>query len=112
MLRSLLIIIVCFSITSCVTPQHSQSTENIDIQLIKAYCYEKTGHRKLANQTYLDLIRYTPDSGAAHNNYGAFLCHTGRYRKGVQQFLLAAHNRAYPKKEMAYHNAVLCEKKE
>lgn len=112
MMKIFLLMIICLFIASCAARRASVSMEKIDLQLIEAYYYEKTGQHELANQIYLSMIQRAPYSGAVHNNYGVFLCRRGYLRKGVQQFLLAAHNRAYPKKQMAYHNAVLCEKKE
>jgi type IV pilus assembly protein PilF len=73
-----------------------------------AYYQEKTGDIKTAEKYYLKAISVEPTSGAAQNNYGTFLCRTGRYKAAISQFVDAAHQRSYLDAASAYENAGTC----
>lgn len=111
MWRILLITLIIFFLAACTKHQLDEnvSQPTISIELVKAYYYERTGQRSLADKIYQAALRQAPHSGAIHNNYGAFLCRGGEYRRGIQQFLIAATDHSYPKRRIAYHNAKLCQ---
>lgn len=73
-----------------------------------AYYLEKTGHSTAAESYYRKAISVEPQSGAAQNNYGTFLCRTGRYAEAIQFFLSAAHQKEYLDAAGAYENAGTC----
>ncbi|EKD92180.1 MAG: hypothetical protein ACD_29C00132G0001, partial [uncultured bacterium] len=57
---------------------------------------------------YQKAIDVEPHSGAAINNYGTFLCRTGRYQEAIQSFLKAAIEPNYLQSASAYENAGIC----
>lgn len=73
-----------------------------------AYYLEKTGDAKAAEKYYKKAIDVEPTSGAAQNNYGTFLCRSGRYQEAIAQFIKAAHQRTYLDAAGAYENAGTC----
>lgn len=73
-----------------------------------AYFHEITGEPGLADQEYQKSIAIAPDSGEAHNNYGTFLCRTGRYNEAIGQFKLAIAEPKYMHDGSAYENAGIC----
>ena len=73
-----------------------------------AYFQEITHNNTLANDYYLKAISLSPQSGAARNNYGTFLCHQGHYQEAIQQFLQAVQDANYLTPADAYANAGLC----
>jgi type IV pilus assembly protein PilF len=74
----------------------------------QAYLLEQTGQPAQAEAAYLKAIALDHKNGAAHNNYGAFLCRQGRYQSAIQQFLLAIADPNYLQTANAYHNAGVC----
>ena len=73
-----------------------------------AFFLEKTGHFDAAARDYQKSISLAPHSGAAKNNYGAFLCRVKKYPEAIQQFLLAANEKNYLHSDTAYVNAGVC----
>jgi len=73
-----------------------------------AYLEETTGAEKRAKQYYQHAITLAPQSGAGHNNYGAFLCRHGQSKASIREFLTAAKLPAYPSPGIAYENAGIC----
>ncbi|OGT25713.1 MAG: hypothetical protein A3I77_03110 [Gammaproteobacteria bacterium RIFCSPLOWO2_02_FULL_42_14] len=73
-----------------------------------AYYLEKTDDKVNAEKYYLKAIAVDPHSGAAKNDYGAFLCRMGRYDAGLQQFNAAVSNPSYVNIAEAYENAGIC----
>src|SRR3989338_937275 len=67
--------------------------------------FEKTGDKKSAEIYYQKAIAVQPESGAAKNNYGTFLCRDGRYQAGIDQFLKAVNDTKYLEVASAYENA-------
>lgn len=72
------------------------------------YYYESTGCRDQAREAYLKAIKVSPHDGAAHNNYGTFLCRCGEYEESLKHFLLAVSDPQYLEMAGAYENAGLC----
>jgi len=73
-----------------------------------AYYEEITNNLKKADRYYKHAIKINPGVGAAHNNYGTFLCRTGEHKKAIQQFIYAAKLPQYIQVASAYENAGLC----
>ena len=60
---------------------------------------------------YRKAIGLAKNPGAAHNNYGAFLCAQGRVQAAESQFQAAVADPAYPTPAYAYTNAAVCVRK-
>jgi type IV pilus assembly protein PilF len=73
-----------------------------------AYYYEQTHENQLAANYYQKAIALNPKTGAPHNNYGAYLCRTGDYSAGEQQFQIAVADPKYINSASAYENAGFC----
>lgn len=73
-----------------------------------AYFLEVTGNPQKANDYYLKAIDLAPKSGDTLNNYGTFLCHTGKAKDSIDYFLAAAKDPNYLETGAAYENAGLC----
>lgn len=73
-----------------------------------AYYEEVTDHLKKADEDYQHAIALAPSDGQTHNNYGTFLCRTGKYSKAVEEFVKAANEPSYLHSAGAYENAGLC----
>lgn len=72
------------------------------------YFLESTGNLSQAEAYYRRAITLNPKSGAAHNNFGTFLCRRGRYTEADQHFLLALQDPSYLNTAQVYENAGLC----
>lgn len=73
-----------------------------------AYYYDKTGQFNEAEQYYTKALSLNYQSGKAQNNYGAYLCSHGQYRKSLGYFLNAVKDPHYLTTSEAYENAGLC----
>lgn len=76
-----------------------------------AYFLEATGNKEEASKYYLKSIEVAPERGDAQNNYGTFLCRSGRYKESIKHFMLAAKAKDYLDPAAAYENAGLCSMK-
>lgn len=74
-----------------------------------AYFFEATGNATLADTYYKKAIAVAPTRGDAHNNYGTFLCRTGKYQAARQHFMVAVNDKDYLDPADAYENAGMCE---
>lgn len=70
--------------------------------------YLEIGDRREAETAFDRAMRLDPDNSEILNNYGWFLCQTGRERESVQFFERAAANRLYATPALAMRNAGLC----
>ena len=75
---------------------------------VSGYFLERTGNNMAANQAYLYAIKLAPHLGAAHNNYGTFLCRQGQYSNAVLHFNLAIKDPNYLNTAGARENVVRC----
>ncbi len=73
-----------------------------------AYFLEVTGNKTKAQQHYLKAISLAPTRGDVRNNYGTFLCRTGKLTPAIEQFKLALQDPSYLDPAAAYENAGLC----
>lgn len=73
-----------------------------------AVLYETIGRRDQAEQEYRQALRYDPDDGEVNNNFGAFLCASGREAEAEQYFLAAVQDPFYGTPAIALSNAGTC----
>jgi type IV pilus assembly protein PilF len=72
------------------------------------YFQENTGSFDQAGKSYEKALRLAPKNGAAHNNYGCYLCRKGRYAESIKHFILAVQDPEYLEIGGAFENAGLC----
>ncbi|CAN5412544.1 type IV pilus biogenesis/stability protein PilW [soil metagenome] len=73
-----------------------------------AYFLETTGEPVRAEDYYKRALKIEPHSGAALNNYGAFLCRSKHYETAEKYFMLATQDPNYVNVGGVYENAGLC----
>lgn len=73
-----------------------------------AVVYEQIGDPAQAEMHYKRAVELQPKSGSMHNNYGAFLCHRGRYDEAEAQFRAALTDPFYETPEVALGNSATC----
>lgn len=73
-----------------------------------AYFQEMTGNRVEAKKDYLKSIDLAPKRGDVQNNYGTFLCRTGKYQEAIRHFVTATKDPQYLDSAGAFENAGLC----
>lgn len=86
----------------------SLAPQSADVNAGFAYYLERSGDFDKADQYYQRAIKYSANSGAQLNNYGAFLCRNKRYKEAEQFFLKAVDDVKYINAAGAYENAGLC----
>lgn len=70
--------------------------------------YETIGEVDQAEEELKLALKYAPDNGDVNNNYGAFLCRTGRGEKADPYFMKAVKDPFYETPQVAYVNAGNC----
>ncbi|MFT4057966.1 MAG: type IV pilus biogenesis/stability protein PilW [Legionella sp.] len=85
-----------------------QEPKSPDVNSAMAYYFERTNEAERAEKYYLKALALASNAGAQSNNYGAFLCRQGDYKKAEYYFLNAANNMHYVHTAGAYENAGLC----
>lgn len=70
--------------------------------------YMDIGEQRDAETSFERALRLEPDNSEILNNYGWFLCRSGRERESLAYFERAAGNRLYPTPGLAMRNAGLC----
>ena len=70
--------------------------------------YMEIGDRREAEASFGRALRLDPENGDMLNNYGWFLCQSGRERESVEYFQRAASNRLYATPSLAMRNAGGC----
>jgi type IV pilus assembly protein PilF len=73
-----------------------------------AILYETIGDTKAAGEEYRKAVQYDPTDGDVNNNYGAYLCGTGRSREALPYFETAVRDPFYKTPEIALSNAGSC----
>jgi len=76
-----------------------------------AILQQRLGNNAKASQYFLKAIKLNPKDPEIRNNYGSFLCDTGRPKAAVDQFLTAVKDPLYATPEFAYTNAGICMRK-
>lgn len=79
-----------------------------DVRNALALYYERIGEIGEADHQYHLSLEYAPSNPVTLNNYGAFLCRQGRYRKSLPYFTRAAQDLDYNTPDAALTNAGLC----
>ena len=70
--------------------------------------YMEIGDRAEAEASFNRALRLEPDNSDILNNYGWFLCQSGRERESIEYFQRAANNRLYATPGLAMRNAGVC----
>jgi len=76
-----------------------------------AILQQKLGNNKKAERHFLKAANLSPKNPEIRNNYGSFLCDTGRPQAAVKQFTVAINDPLYRTPEFAYTNAGICLRK-
>jgi type IV pilus assembly protein PilF len=85
-----------------------QEPKSPDVNSAMAYYFEQTSELEQAEKYYLKALTLASSAGAQSNNYGAFLCRQGDYKKAEYYFLKAVNDLHYVHTAGAYENAGLC----
>ena len=75
---------------------------------VLAVLYERIGEQDLAGKHYKLAYEAAPKDGDVNNNYGAYLCKTGKAEKATQHFLMALNDPFYTTPAIALTNAGSC----
>lgn len=73
-----------------------------------AILYEQLGEQELAERHYSAAVKASPANGDVNNNYGVFLCQSGRNPEAEKYFLNALDDPFYATPEVALANAGAC----
>jgi type IV pilus assembly protein PilF len=73
-----------------------------------AVLYETLGEDENAGKHFEAAVRAAPNNGDANNNYGAFLCRTGKPERADRYFLAAMEDPFYQTPAVAMGNAGAC----
>ncbi|MCW8385556.1 type IV pilus biogenesis/stability protein PilW [Fluoribacter dumoffii] len=85
-----------------------QEPTSPDVNSAMAYYFEQTKELDQAEKYYIKALSLSGNAGAQLNNYGAFLCRQGDYKKAESYFLKAVSDLKYVHTAGAYENAGLC----
>lgn len=75
---------------------------------VLAVLYETIGDLEQAEKEYAAAVKYDPSDGDINNNYGAFLCRSGKGKGADKYFMTAVKDPFYRTPEVAYSNAGNC----
>lgn len=73
-----------------------------------AELYRRLGENEKADDHYRTALYLDPDNARFHNNYGVFLCSSGRYDDAEEQFLEVLNDPVYRGRAATYENLGLC----
>ncbi len=79
-----------------------------DAYNVRALIYMNMGESRLAEENFLQAIRMAPNNPDLGNNYGWFLCQSGREKQAIPYFESALKNPAYQSPAKALNNAGSC----
>lgn len=89
--------------------QALQADANLaDAHGLRGLIYMDMGENRLAEENFLQAIRLAPNNPDFNNNYGWFLCQSGRERQSLSYFDAALKNRSYQSPAKALNNAGVC----
>lgn len=77
-------------------------------KLALALLYQQLSEVSLAEKWFDSALQSQPENNAIINNYGAFLCALGQYKKADEQFDLVQHSKQTAEREEALLFAGLC----
>jgi len=75
---------------------------------LRALIYMEMGESRLAEDNFQRAMKLAPNSPDLSNNFGWFLCQTGREGQSIRYFDAALKNRAYQSPAKALNNAGTC----
>ena len=75
---------------------------------VRALIYTAMDEMPLAEENYQRAMRLAPGNADLNNNYGSFLCQTGRFAPAMAQFEVALANPKYTSPVKAMANAGAC----
>ena len=70
--------------------------------------YMDLNDRPRAEESFQRALRIAPDDSELNNNYGWFLCQTGREKASIEHFQRALRNPLYTTPARPMHNAGIC----
>lgn len=70
--------------------------------------YMDLNDRPRAEESFQRALRLAPNDSDLNNNYGWYLCQTGRPAQAIERFLLALRNPLYATPSRPLHNAGIC----
>jgi type IV pilus assembly protein PilF len=73
--------------------------------------YMDLNDRPRADESFQRALRLAPGDSDLLNNYGWYLCQTGRYPQAIDQFLRALRNPLYATPARPLHNAGICSRR-
>lgn len=79
-----------------------------DAYAVRALVYMQMQENDLAEQDFLKVMKLAPNSLDNTNNYGWFLCQTGREKQAMEMFDRVIKDRTYAQPVKALNNAGLC----
>ncbi|GAC27909.1 type IV pilus biogenesis/stability protein PilW [Brumicola pallidula] len=82
--------------------------KSADAHFAMAYYYQQVDELSLAEEYYLQALKFAPENPNIINSYGAFLCEQGRYEKAKSYFLKAATSKSYVSVAETYENLAIC----
>lgn len=82
--------------------------EFTDAYVVRALIFMETGERQLADDNFQYALKLEPGKSETLNNYGWFLCQTGRERQGLQLLDKIVSDASYATPGLALNNAGLC----
>jgi type IV pilus assembly protein PilF len=81
---------------------------SVDAHTLMAVLSERINRPKAAEQFYRKAAELKPEDGSVNNNYGAFLCGSGRFEEAEPYFQKAFDDPFYRTPAVAYTNAGMC----
>lgn len=85
-----------------------QDPQSVRAHYIYAMLQDRLLQPEVAEEHYRIALEIDPSNSEANNNYGAFLCRSGRELESEQYFMTALENPLYNTPEYAYTNAAIC----
>ncbi|WP_374519645.1 type IV pilus biogenesis/stability protein PilW [Undibacterium squillarum] len=82
--------------------------DNTDAYVVRALVFMEMGEKQLAEDNFEYALKLEPGRSETLNNYGWFLCQSGRERRGLQLLDRVIADSAYPTPGLALNNAGLC----
>lgn len=80
----------------------------VDAHTVIAVLYERINDPRKAAEHYKRAVDLAPRNGAVNNNYGAFLCRSGRLDEAARHFTAAVADPFYKTPDVALTNAGTC----
>jgi len=77
-------------------------------QTVLAVLYERIGEKELAGKHYKKAYEASPKDGDVNNNYGVYLCQSGKPDEAMKHFLAALDDPFYSSPSIALSNAGSC----